>query len=105
MPKSCCVPGCNSNKRKNQDLKFYIIPSERSRRDRWLNAISRAKLNPDGSINKGKRWSPKSGQCYVCSSHFITGVKVNDSTHPDYVPSIFPSTTTSRQDDGKEMSK
>ncbi|XP_033748592.1 uncharacterized protein LOC117333414 [Pecten maximus] len=90
MPKSCCVSGCTANKKKNPNFKFFIIPSDKLRRSRWLSAINRAFLNADGTINNGKVWSPPSAHCYVCSAHFISGEKVNDPRHPDYVPSVFP---------------
>ena len=73
MPKSCCVHGCTANKKSYPDRQFYIIPSEKTRREKWLAVISRAVLNADGSVNKSKRWSPRSGQSYVCSAHFVTG--------------------------------
>ncbi|XP_021353122.1 uncharacterized protein LOC110450162 [Mizuhopecten yessoensis] len=90
MRKSCCVSGGTSNKKKNPGFQFFIIPSEKNRRAKWLSAINRAFLNEDGTVNNSKGWSPPSAHCYVCSAHFISGEKINDPRHPDYVPSVFP---------------
>ncbi|XP_065675184.1 uncharacterized protein LOC136091490 [Hydra vulgaris] len=89
MPKSCCVFGCSNNKAKNPDLKYYILPHDPERRKLWFNAISRIALDKDGNILKNKLWSPKSKYHYVCSKHFISGQKKNQSNDPDYVPSVF----------------
>ncbi|XP_074528919.1 uncharacterized protein LOC141798016 [Halichoeres trimaculatus] len=86
MPKSCCLPFCTSNKIKNPSLKFYLIPNrstEPRRRTRWLQAIRR-------EDKFGRLWDPKSKHVYVCSQHFITGLKTEDTAHPDYIPSLFP---------------
>ena len=69
MPKGCCVPGCINNSKKNEDLSFYLIPSEATepqRRVLWLQRIRRQDEN-------GKLWVPKSEYHYVCSAHFISG--------------------------------
>ncbi|KAI4805790.1 hypothetical protein KUCAC02_010387, partial [Chaenocephalus aceratus] len=86
MPRSCCVPFCTTNKLKNQNLKFYILPNgstEPRRRTWWLQAIRR-------EDEFGHLWDPKSKHVYVCSQHFITGLKNEDIAHPDYTPSLFP---------------
>ncbi|XP_030278070.1 uncharacterized protein LOC115584655 isoform X2 [Sparus aurata] len=86
MPRSCCVPFCTTNKLKNPHLKFYILPNrstEPRRRTRWLQAIRR-------EDEFGHLWDPKSKHVYVCSQHFITGLKNEDIAHPDYTPSLFP---------------
>lgn len=104
MVKSCCIAGCTANKQKNQERQFYIIPQEPIRRKKWKSAINRAVLNPEGTVNKTKLWSPRSCHTYVCSAHFITGAKVNDPTHPDYVPTIFPKKVEQTKS-GKSSSK
>ncbi|XP_037607845.1 uncharacterized protein LOC119477784 [Sebastes umbrosus] len=86
MPKSCCVAYCTSNKLKNPDLRFYILPrreTEGERRALWLQAIRRQDVS-------GRLWDPTTRHVYVCSLHFITGFKKEDETHPDYTPSLFP---------------
>ncbi|XP_034083528.1 uncharacterized protein LOC117553618 isoform X2 [Gymnodraco acuticeps] len=68
MPRSCSVPFCTTNKLKNPNLKFYILPNgstEPRRRTRWLQAIRR-------EDEFGHLWDPKSKHVYVCSQHFIT---------------------------------
>ncbi|XP_034078352.1 uncharacterized protein LOC117550129 isoform X1 [Gymnodraco acuticeps] len=86
MPRSCCVPFSTTNKLKNPNLKCYILPNgstEPRRRTRWLQAIRR-------EDEFGHLWDPKSKHVYVCSQHFITGLKNEDIAHPDYTPSLFP---------------
>ncbi|KAK7938815.1 hypothetical protein WMY93_002141 [Mugilogobius chulae] len=87
MPKTCCVPFCTSNNKKNPGLRFSMFPTmnrDQPRRDLWLQTIR-------GVSEKQKRWNPENKFLYVCGLHFITGFHVNDKDHPDYVPSIFPS--------------
>ncbi|XP_056007410.1 THAP domain-containing protein 11-like [Ostrea edulis] len=90
MVKGCCVHGCTANSSSNSDRNFFIIPKESNRRERWLRAINRAHVNEDGSVDQNKLWAPTSGHNYVCSAHFVSGKKVNDPCHPDFVPSVFP---------------
>ncbi|XP_029942121.1 zinc finger protein 37-like isoform X2 [Salarias fasciatus] len=100
MVKSCCVVGCTNNKSKNPTLSFYMIPSECTepeRRQLWLQAINRkATSKSENRLTPlhNNLWHPRSDYTYVCSAHFISGAKNNDTTHPDYVPSIFPHKTT-----------
>ncbi|KAJ4924009.1 hypothetical protein JOQ06_000251 [Pogonophryne albipinna] len=86
MPRSCCVPLCTTNKLKNPNLNFYILPNgsaEPRRRTRWLQAIRQ-------EDEFGHLWDPKSKHVYVCSQHFITGLKNEDIAHPDYTPLLYP---------------
>uniref|UniRef100_UPI003AAF9D29 THAP domain-containing protein 7-like n=1 Tax=Centroberyx gerrardi TaxID=166262 RepID=UPI003AAF9D29 len=65
MPKSCCVPCCTNNTRKNNGVKFFCVPKDGKRRMKWFQSIRRE----DGP---GKLWAPASKHIYVCSSHFVT---------------------------------
>ncbi|KAG0428961.1 hypothetical protein HPB47_024102 [Ixodes persulcatus] len=51
------------------------------KRDAWVAAVRR--VHPDGS-----RWEP-SGDCQICSAHFITGRPSNFKDRPDFVPTVF----------------
>ncbi|XP_013408902.1 uncharacterized protein LOC106172655 [Lingula anatina] len=102
MPKTCCIVGCSSRKHKGSEIKFFVIPNEKFRREKWLSAINRARINSDGSVDRSKLWSPRGSSSYVCSLHFLTGLRVNDPTHPDYVPNVFP-TTSARVIQNAEM--
>ncbi|XP_049889213.1 THAP domain-containing protein 7-like [Epinephelus moara] len=85
MPKSCCVPFCTANKQKNRQLKFYILPNNKTepqRRTKWLQAIRR-------EDKFGRLWDPTTKPVYVCSQHFISGLKNEEKDHPDYIPSLF----------------
>ncbi|XP_063044328.1 uncharacterized protein LOC134438646 [Engraulis encrasicolus] len=84
MPKSCAVPGCSTNAKKNLGLKFHRIPGENQRRLQWLRAIGRRD-------NGGQLWNPQSCHHYVCGLHFITsGPQRHNPDHPDFVPSVLP---------------
>ncbi|XP_065662460.1 uncharacterized protein LOC136085018 [Hydra vulgaris] len=90
MPKSCCVPGCQTNKLKNPELRYYCFPAKESLRIKWISAIHRAKVDDSGRVKHNKNRSPKSKSTYVCSLHFISGRKENFEKHPDAIPSKFP---------------
>ena len=74
MPKSCCVAGCTANAKKNENLKFFILPTDGLRRKRWLSFVGRAAMDAGGKVDHSKVWSPRSSHHYVCSQHFISGV-------------------------------
>lgn len=76
MVKSCCAIGCTNRLTKGSSLSFYRFPTDTDRRRQWIAAIRR------------KEWEPNE-YSYVCSAHFISGKKSNDSLSPDFVPSIF----------------
>lgn len=76
MGKSCCAVGCANRYFKGCGLKFYRFPADPERKMRWVAAINR------------KNWTPNE-HSWLCSAHFIRGVKSNDPTCPDYVPSVF----------------
>ena len=72
MPRSFCVENCSNNAKSQPELNFYILPSEKQRRQPWLQAIGRAELDEYGKV-LDKTWSPKTRYHYVCSEHFVTG--------------------------------
>ena len=43
MPGSCCADNCSDNAKSQTNLNFYILPSDKQRRRRWLQAIGRVK--------------------------------------------------------------
>ena len=76
MGKSCCAVGCTNRYSKSCGLQFYRFPENQERRRRWIAAVNR------------KNWEPNQ-YTWICSSHFINGVKNNDPASPAYVPTIF----------------
>uniref|UniRef100_A0A8C5AKF4 THAP-type domain-containing protein n=1 Tax=Gadus morhua TaxID=8049 RepID=A0A8C5AKF4_GADMO len=60
MPAICCAVGCNNSRTRNPGLIFYSLPTEKSRRDKWLAAIRR------------DHWAPTS-HSLLCSEHFVSG--------------------------------
>ena len=38
---TCCIPTCNSNTKKNPELSFYQIPTDKKLRKMWLHWIGR----------------------------------------------------------------
>ncbi|XP_065114905.1 uncharacterized protein [Paramisgurnus dabryanus] len=89
---SCCVFGCQNRRNSTfgSKLKFYRIPadipSQKSRRQLWLNAIRRTDWT-ETIINNAR----------VCSAHFISGAKSDDPSSPDWVPSVFLQTTATKK--------
>ncbi|CAN8002693.1 unnamed protein product, partial [Ixodes pacificus] len=64
--------------------KFFRFPSKLvypDKRDAWVAAVRR--VHPNGSL-----WEP-SGDCQICSAHFITGRPSNFKDRPDFVPTVF----------------
>ncbi|KAL1007701.1 hypothetical protein UPYG_G00090410 [Umbra pygmaea] len=89
MPRSCCVVNCTN--RASDGCRMFNIPGgkhafAKNRRRLWLQAIRRADWDPDG---------PKGGES-VCSAHFIAGEPSFDCDSPDFVPSIFPHSSITR---------
>ena len=72
MPRSWCVENCSNNAKSQPDLNFYILPSDKQRQQRWLQAIGQAEIDENGKV-LDKTWSPKTRYHYVCSEHFVTG--------------------------------
>ncbi len=100
--------GCPNTSKNTRGISFYRFPlADKQRCSKWVAAIRR------------KDWMPKH-YTRICSQHFRTGIILllfcsgnivikllfsgkpyHHSSHPDYVPSIFPSIyrcTTSSQD-------
>ena len=57
-----CIPKRDSNSKRNPELTFYQIPTDKKLRKMWLHWIGRANFKP----NKYHR---------VCSKHFVGGKK------------------------------
>lgn len=78
----CCVVNCHEQEGLNPDVKLDRFPSNKDRRERWAQAVKRKEAD-------GKPWVPK-GNSRICSRHFVGNAKNDCSTHPAYVPTIFP---------------
>ena len=76
MGKSCCAVGCTNRYTKGGGLQFYRFPTDSDQRARWIAAVDR------------KNWEPNQ-YTWICSAHFVRGVKSNDPASPAYVPSLF----------------
>ena len=76
MGKSCCAVGCANRYAKGSGIHFYRFPENPERRAQWIAAVDR------------KNWEPNH-YTWICSAHFVSGVKSNDPLSPDYVPSVF----------------
>ena len=83
MVKSCCAIGCY-NKCSKGGVSFYRFPTDKERRNNWVLAVKR------------KDWEPNE-YTWLCSAHFIGGVKSNDPLSPDYMPSIFSFSTSTQK--------
>ena len=57
---ACCIPTCSSNTKRNPDLSFYRIPTDKKLRKMWLHWIGRANFSPNNHHR-------------VCSKHFVGG--------------------------------
>ena len=68
--------GCANMYAKGSGIHFYCFPEKAERRARWIAAVGR------------KNWAPNE-HSWICSAHFVSGVKSNDPLSPDYVPSVF----------------
>ncbi|XP_077080745.1 uncharacterized protein LOC143733085 [Siphateles boraxobius] len=78
MPSICCAVSCDNSKSQRNDkkLKFYNIPKNPERRQKWISAIKR------------DHWTPTE-HSRLCSEHFISGTKSDNPLNPNYVPSLF----------------
>ena len=80
MVATCCVVGCTNRRSADCELSFYRFPADTARRQRWIAAVKRVRLD-------GSAWQP-SPHDRVCSLHFLGGKQVPDPSHPAYAPSL-----------------
>jgi hypothetical protein len=59
---TCCIPTCSSNTKRNPELSYYQIPTDKKLRKMWLHWIGRANFTPNNHHR-------------VCSKHFVGGKK------------------------------
>ena len=78
---TCCIPTCNSNTKRNPELSFYRIPSDKNLRKRWLHWIGRANFAPNSYYR-------------VCSKHFVGGKKTCLNNLPTLVQKLLKPTPT-----------
>ena len=71
MPRSSCVENRSNNAKSKPNLNSYILPYDKKRRRRWLQATGRSETDENGNV-LDKTWSPKTRYHYVCSDHFVT---------------------------------
>ena len=75
MGKSCCAVGCTKRYYKGCGVHFYRFPKDSRRRNLWIASVNR------------KDWEPTE-HTWICSSHFVGGVKSDDPSSPAYVPTL-----------------
>ncbi|XP_058497496.1 uncharacterized protein LOC131467541 isoform X2 [Solea solea] len=93
MP-TCSVVGCGS--RTSTGVKFFRIPTGshpflKNRRRLWLQALKREDWGDATAVKEAR----------VCSAHFISGEASDDSSSPDFVPSLFAYTKQNEKHDTK----
>ena len=76
MPGTCCAVDCHSRYSKEKGMKLFRFPTNPSRRDAWIRAISR------------NNWIPNE-YSWICQLHFISGKPSPFPNNPDYVPFKF----------------
>ena len=79
MPKNCCAVGCSNVFRKGSGIQFYRFPVDLERRSKWIAAVNRQNWNP-------------TEYTWICSKHFVSGVKSNNPLATNYMPSLFKHT-------------
>ena len=79
MPKNCFAVGCSNVFRKGSGIQFYCFPVDFERWSKWIAAVNRQNWNP-------------TEYTWICSKHFLSGVKSNNPLTPNYVPSLFKHT-------------
>ena len=77
----CCVVGCHRETvRDKGKVNFFTFPTKnQEKRQLWIKAVNRA------------NWEPKR-HTRICSDHFVGERHREERDHPDYKPSIFPTT-------------
>ena len=76
MPKNCCAVGCSNVFRKGSGIQFYRFPVDLERWSKWIAAVNRQNWNP-------------TEYTWICSKHFVSGVKSNNPVVPNFMPSLF----------------
>ena len=83
MPERCSVVGCSEARGEDDGVRFFVFPKRNlEQRELWVKAIKRQSAH-------GDLWQPYNA-AVVCSKHFLGGQPNPTRTHPDYAPSIFP---------------
>ena len=82
--RTCSVVDCRNCAYRDgpRGVKFFRYPNDPVMRERWITQVNRRESN-------GSLWSPGPG-ARLCSEHFVSGQWSKDPDHPDYEPSIFP---------------
>ena len=89
MSVSCQVAGCEEVRGK-KGVKFFDFPRKNlERRGLWINAL-RLHGGHDGDRQLDD-------DAAICSKHFVSGRPKLTRSHPDYVPSIFPTAMASTE--------
>ena len=79
MPKRCCAVGCVNSYSlyvKGSGIQFYRFPADPNKRHKWTSAVNR------------DDWTPNE-YTWICSEHFVSGVKSANPLAPNYIPTIF----------------
>ena len=92
---------------KDRKVSFYKFPKKDNvRREMWINAVKR--VNTDGS-----KWQPSQASV-LCQDRFISAYLViyfpgkpnhKDPTHPDYIPTVFVYTKTTKKQQEKQLKR
>ena len=57
-------------------IQFYRFPADPNKRHKWTSAVNR------------DNWTPNE-YTWICSEHFVSGVKSANPLAPNYIPTIF----------------
>ena len=76
---NCCVVGCHRDTvRDKGKVNFFNFPTKnQEKRQLWIKAVNRS------------NWEPKK-HTRICSDHFVGERHREERDHPDYQPSLFP---------------